>query len=71
MIFCTFLFWYAPEQFKKEFSFDRGARAGQPDDAETTAFQDIIDGIVDVFNEEDEADGTETARQPADSLPAK
>lgn len=61
----------APEQFKKEFSFDRKASAGQPDAAETTAFQDIIDGIVDVFNEEDEADGTETARQPADSLPAK
>ena len=31
-------YFIAPEQFKKEFSFDRGARAGQPDDAETTAF---------------------------------
>ncbi len=70
---CTVGCYYfiAPEQFKKEFSFDRKASAGQPDAAETTAFQDIIDGIVDVFNEEDEADGTETARQPADSLPAK
>lgn len=59
----------APEKFRKEFSLDRKMRTEQPEGTETSGLQEVIDGIIDAFGEDDGADA-ETPRQPADSLPA-
>ena len=39
--------------------------------AEAGPLQHVADGIADTLNEGRETDGTKTARQPTDSLPAK
>ena len=60
----------APEKFRKALDSDGKLRIERPEGSKNNRLHDVINGIVDAFAEEDEAE-PEAAQIPADSLPAK